>query len=424
MEILCTLSKIIAFLFFLCYLHQLVYIPIRWFKKPKTASPSPKHSFAVLICARNEEAVIGQLLDSIRGQTYPADKITVFVMADNCTDGTADIARRHGAAVYERQNTRLIGKGYALEELLLHIGRDYGDIFDGYFVFDADNILRADYIDEMNKCFRSGTENGPTDGRYEILTGYRGAKNFGDNWISAGYGIQFLRESSYLNHPRSLIGVSCAVSGTGFLFSRRILRKIGFWRYHLLTEDIEFTTDQIIDGETIGYCCDAVLYDEQPTRFSQSFRQRMRWSKGYLQVFARYGGRLCRRILSGSFSAWDMLTANIPAIVLNLANLTVSGLIAAIRIENGASAAAFLPILSGLAFAYLTFFLFGAVTVITEWKHIGTSAKKKVLYTFTFPLFMFTYIPISITALFTKVTWKPIEHHALSAIAAGKRADG
>ena len=135
--------------------------------------------------------------------------------------------------------------------------------YDAYLVFDADNLVAPDYIQEINKTFSTG---------YDIVTSYRNTKNYGDNWISAGYGLWFLREAQYLNRPRASIGASCGVSGTGFLFSARILQKCGGWHFFSLTEDIEFTAHNIVNGEKIGYCPSAVFYDEQPTGFRQSIR--------------------------------------------------------------------------------------------------------------------------------------------------------
>ena len=175
----------IAAAFFICYLYQMFYILIPFIKKRRPHKEIKIHNYAVLICARNEENVITHLIDSIKAQDYPADKITVFVAADNCTDSTAAVSRDAGAVVYERFNTEYIGKGYALDYLLSHIEEDYPEGFDGYFVFDADNLLCPNYITEMNKTFSDG---------YEIVTSYRNSKNYGDNWISAGYALWFLRE--------------------------------------------------------------------------------------------------------------------------------------------------------------------------------------------------------------------------------------
>ena len=174
-----TVNAVISALLFICYAYQFLYIPLVLAKRPKPlAAPAGRHRYAVLIAARNEENVISGLLESLRAQTYDMSLVTVFVAADNCTDDTAAIARAHGAVVYERFNQLNVGKGYALDFLLQHIGADDPAGFDGYFVFDADNLLAPDYIERMNEMFSNG---------HEIITSYRNSKNFGGSWISGGY---------------------------------------------------------------------------------------------------------------------------------------------------------------------------------------------------------------------------------------------
>ena len=165
--------------FFLCYSYQFFYIPVAWWKKDSPHRETTPHRIAVLIAARNEQAVIGNLIDSIKAQDYPAEYVDIFVVADNCTDLTGTVAGAHGATVYFRSNTAQVGKGYALQYLLRCIEDDYAP-FDGYLVLDADNILAPNYITEINKTFSDG---------YEIITSYRNSKNYGDNWISAGYAL-------------------------------------------------------------------------------------------------------------------------------------------------------------------------------------------------------------------------------------------
>ena len=178
-----------------------------------------------------------------------------------------------------------------------------------------------------------------------------------------------------------------------------------------MTEDIEFTVDQVCQGEKIGYCHDAMLYDEQPTTFSQSWTQRMRWAKGYIQVFRKYGADLLKGALRGNFSCFDMAMAIMPAVVLTAACILVNSVTAALTLASGGS---LVPILVSVGQSilnmYLTLFIVGAVTTATEWKMIAAPTWKKIIYTFTFPLFMFTYIPISFAAIFAHVEWKPIEH--------------
>ena len=138
------------------------------------------------------------------------------MVADNCTDGTAEVARRAGAFVYERFDQSKKGKGYAMDYLFRRLAEEGKDVYDGYFVFDADNLVDPGFVAEMNRTFDRG---------YDAVTCYRNSKNFGTNWISAGYSIWFLREARFLNFPRTLLGTNCHVSGTGFLVSAQVIRK-------------------------------------------------------------------------------------------------------------------------------------------------------------------------------------------------------
>lgn len=115
MNCLETMNTILMIAFLVCYAYQFFYILVPHIKKDKPHKQAKLHRYAVLICARNEEAVIPDLIDSLHGQTYPQDKLKIFVMADNCTDRTADAARAAGATVYERFDREKVGKGYALD---------------------------------------------------------------------------------------------------------------------------------------------------------------------------------------------------------------------------------------------------------------------------------------------------------------------
>ena len=167
----------------------------------------------------------------------------------------------------------------------------------------------------------------------------------------------------------------------------------------------------VVRGEKVGYAAGAVLYDEQPTSFAQSWRQRMRWSKGYLQVFRKYASELFSGIARGSFSCYDMTMNIMPAAVLTGLSVVVNiGAAIANATSGGSMAVLAVSVLQTLMSLYLTLFVLGAITTVTEWKNIRCAAWKKVLYAFTFPLFMLTYVPISVAALVGKVEWRPIRH--------------
>lgn len=162
METLSTINFLMAAVFAACYCYQVVFAVARLLKKRRRFTAQKLCRYAVLIAARNESAVIAQLLESIRGQNYPQDLVHIYVVADNCTDNTAQIAAACGARVFQRQNKLQVGKGFALRFLLQKIQEEYPqERYDGYFVFDADNLLDPRYITEMNKVFSSGNRWSP-----------------------------------------------------------------------------------------------------------------------------------------------------------------------------------------------------------------------------------------------------------------------
>jgi len=403
-------NQIIGILFLICYSYQLLYVPVALWRRHKVVRSAPLRRYAVLISARNEEAVITHLIDSIRQQDYSQENLDVYVVADNCTDNTAGAAREAGAIVYRRSDRVHVGKGYALHFLLTRIREERGDqYYDGYFVFDADNLLAPDYVSRMNEVFGEDCQ---------VVTSYRNSKNYGDNWISAGYGLWFLRDAAFLNDPRTRLGLSATVSGTGYLFSREIMLRLDGWPFHSLSEDTEFTVHCILEGEKIGYCGEAELYDEQPTQLGQSIRQRMRWVRGNMLVLLRQGGHLAGHLgQKNGLSCLDLLLSMVPAIVLTIFGVAGGVLATVLELLAGGR---ILPMLGAMAMSflvpYLLLFVAGAITTITQWKKIRTSSWKKILYTLTFPIFMATYVPITVCALFGKVEWKPIKHRAVMSV--------
>lgn len=447
-------------LFTLFYLYRIRYFwegSKRLLKPLETRAAEHNHRLAVLIAARNEEQVLPHLLQSLQNQTYPKECFDIYVIADNCTDQTASLARQGGASVIERYNTVDVGKGYALDEGYRSILRSRGDVYEAYLVFDADNVLDPGYLSAMN---------GSLDQGHRIVTGFRNSKNYGTNWITAGYALWFLYEAVFLNLPRWILKRSCTVSGTGFMVHADVLRQNQGWPFHLLTEDVEFSVHCALHGETIAYCGEAMLYDEQPDTFRQSWRQRMRWCKGFYQVFQRYGLQLVRSVLWGKNNprlplllscaqssyqfqkdcahsgkrfglirdplaaigppserreriiCYDIFFTLAPAGILTifsvLATLSVFLLsftdlyspLQAYDIQHLAPRV----LLESFFIYYSVLFGIGLITMVACWKQVRTSAIRKILSLFTFPLFIYTYLPIALVALFRKVEWKPIHH--------------
>lgn len=420
------------------------------------------HKYAILIAARNEEKVIGNLLDSIEGQDYPKDLISVFVVADNCSDNTANIARDRGAVCYERHDAEHRTKGYALQYLVRCIERDYRtDSFEGYFIFDADNLLSENYITRMNEAFDAGEK---------IITSYRHTKNFDDNWISASYALHWLRTIRNEHRARSVFHLATRIQGTGFLFVNDIIKD--GWNYTSLTEDRAFCADAVAKGYKISYCNAAVFYDEQPVSFKIAMRQRIRWAKGHLQAFTENAGKLFYHIfftngianssaqvkdkskLTGAkrvfnnirmrFMSFDMLTTIYPRSIFSIFKRLTVFTLRTILIFGAAtytatgSAPTFLRYMlkpfgitlaannAPIAFLLLILFTVGwtlntylgsilvaAYIFIIEHKRImPMKFIKKLWFCITFPIFDLMGRYSLLIALFSKVEWKPIPHEA------------
>lgn len=403
-------NTIVMGLFTICFLYQVVFFFIGLVRGECKLPPAKKlHRYAFFIAAHNEEPVIANLVRSIKAQDYPAELIDVFVVADACTDETARVAREAGAIVYERNDLARKGKSWVMDYGFEHILKEYPDTYEGFFIFDADNLVSPNYVSIMNDAFDQG---------FMALTSYRNSKNFGSSWISSGYATWFLREARFLNNARMLCGTSCAVSGSGYLISSKIVEGMHGWQFHTLTEDIQFSTFCAIHGVRIGYA-PAEFFDEQPVTFAASWKQRMRWTKGFYQVFFTYGRHLVTSIAKfRRFAAYDLLMTIAPGMLLTLLSILANGTFLIVSmLSHGflATDAEMEMCVASLVMTfvsmYMTFFVMGLLTTLVERSHIHCAKRwRLVTNLFTFPLFMFTYIPITVAALFLKVDWVPTPH--------------
>lgn len=350
-----------------------------------------KHKFAILIPARNEGAVIKQLLDSLNSQEHHQKDIDIFVIADNCTDNTAKIAEQNGAIVYLRKNKKQIGKGYALDYLLKKIWKDYSDRkYDAYIIFDADNLVDKKFITEIDKVYSNG---------YDIVSPYRNSKNYDSSWLSATSSIYFLYHSKLFRH-RFNNGINCATLGTGFLVSYNIIEKYNGWKFFTLGEDAEISMRAIKDGFKIGYADKAIIYDEQPIKFIDFWRQRLRWVRGHLQVAKIYGG-------SPATTTLDPLAITT---ILEFLSLLSMPLILVFSVITGTNP--WPCIFLAIALLYIPTFIVGICTMMSEKSKVHAKTITKYTYVILFPLMILLFIFAAIAALFScdKKEWHSISH--------------
>lgn len=249
--------------------------------RPEKKILKPQNCFALVVAAHNEEAVLGDLLENLKILKYPKDLYDIYVVADNCTDQTADLARNHGTFVFERTNHEEVGKGYALDWVFQKI-LDLPEKYDAFCVFDADNLVHLDFLLEMNNRLLKGQR---------VIQGYLSAKNPTDTWISGTFAIAFWTINHLWHLGKYNIGLSTALGGTGMCIACDVIRKYG-WGCECLTEDMEFSMKCLSHGIRTCWAHDAIVYDEKPLTFMASWRQRKRWAQGQFDCAERYIPRL------------------------------------------------------------------------------------------------------------------------------------
>ena len=355
--------------------------------------------FAILIAARNEELVIGPLINSLLAQDYPSDLYDIWVVPNNCTDNTALAARNFGARVLEC-TVPVKSKG---EVLRFAYNRLRGRRYDAWLVFDADNVVDPRFLAEMNNARMAGAR---------AAQGYRDSKNPYDTAVSGCSSIYYWMMDRFHNGGKAGLGASAMIGGTGFMVTQTLLDKLGGWRTETISEDLEITAQTVLAGERVAYVPKAATYDEQPLTWEQSFTQRRRWTSGTLQVAQRYlaalGDAQARRPRLALFDFEATLL--MPAYQLAaLAGLLCTALTAALggRTPLQALILAAAGVCGNIAWAALTATVAAGVVLTLEGKWDRRLWKGLMAYW----LFLLTWLPITAFSFWKKTTvWEEIRH--------------
>ena len=236
--------------------------------------------FAILVPAHNEEILLPSLLESLGTLEYPKRLLDVYVVADNCSDTTAKIGRSYGAAVFERQNPDLRGKGYALQWLLSQI-RPRGEEYDAYVFIDADSLVSPNLLTVMDGKFRSGAL---------VIQAHYGVSNPVETWVSALRYIAFELMNYVRPLGRQVLGLSCGLFGTGMAFRKSVLDEHG-WDAFTLADDAEYSLKLIESRVKVDFGPEAAVWSQMPASLRDAKTQNLRWERGRLYMAWRYGIR-------------------------------------------------------------------------------------------------------------------------------------
>lgn len=290
-----------------------------WFRVRIPQADTSQPSIAVLIPAHNEEGQIKFVLESLFANNY-AGVFKPFVIADNCTDRTADLAVGAGAQVLKRNDPQNPGKGQAINWAL----REQGELLKDY-----DYIAFVDADTEVDKHFLAGVRDALSLDGIDVMQGFHSVLNAADNWRTSFTYLGF----AGINHIRPAgqfrLGASAGIKGNGMAFKTSLLLEMG-WPAHSIVEDLEISLILLFEDKRIAYNGDAIVRSEMPVEAEQADTQRERWEGGRYQIIRAYLPRLWSSFLrSGRWKYIDaLLDLLVPPFTLML-------LLAALAIAAG-----------------------------------------------------------------------------------------
>ncbi len=259
-----------------------------------------KRRFAVIVPAYNEAQVIARTLVSLADLDYPRDLFEVHVIADNCDDATAAVARHLTPFVHERTDTTSMGKGQALRWLLDRLPQER---YDAFAVIDADTVVDANFLSAMNDRLEAGAV--AVQSRYVVLSPER-------SWVSSLRAVAFYLLHSSRRRGLSALGASAGLSGDGMAFAAE-LRQAREWQAFGVTEDLELHARLVEAGVKVAFAPETSVWSEMPDTLAASRGQNLRWERGRLALVRDHAPRL---LLGGLRSAsWPKLAAGLDLLV-------------------------------------------------------------------------------------------------------------
>ncbi len=364
-----------------------------------------KNGFSIIVCAHDEENAIGSLLQSLENVDYPADRYHVYVACDHCTDKTAQIAASFPrTTIFERNDGPTNGKGDVISWVLPKVMEDSERTgYEALAFFDADNVVKSDFFTHINRMLNAGEQ---------LIQGNRlGGKPYITH-ITKWYTIYWASFSTYFSYAREKLGLSCFMTGTGWVMSKELVKEHE-WHTVTMTEDVEFTIQNCVEGRRAAFCYEAVCYDEQPSDFGVMINQLCRWTTGSYQILEEY-----REAISSSkkerplqkFDNFLLLYMGPCSWIASLLSVINIGIMFWDFLYRDLPLFFFFP--SALFSVISLVFMYIGAYAAVEFNHIPFS--KIGLSLFTFPFFMLFYMLCSVkTCFFPTTKWIKVEHRSL-----------
>ena len=338
-------------------------------------SLSGKARLAIVIPAHNEENVIGPTLQSCQSLEYPADRYDIFVVADNCTDATAQVATGYGVIVLERDDELRKGKGYALAHAFDHL-LPHG--YEAVIVVDADCLIDSNALQVIDHKLSQGQK---------ILQINNTVDNPDQSIMSYALAVGNFIENNFFYAPKSLLGLAVFLRGTGMVIHREILLAHP-WAAHSIVEDVEYSLVLLKAGHRICFLPEVKVASPFPVDQEQLHVQRTRWASGNLTF-----GRKAALGLIGSGirqRRWILIDLSRPLVLLQLF-VTLGATVVLYIKEPYIFSLVNMVVVATLVLLFFIYFVLGIVKM-------GLS-RKRLSFLALVPLTVFQLIIISLRGL-------------------------
>lgn len=399
------------------------------FKRPPHVKATKKRKIALVIPARRESAVIGDLFDSILKQDYDREFFDINVIVKEEDDPTVEMAKAIGANVFvvKEQNC----KGAALDGYFKTLGKEGRAQYDAFVIIDADAVISPDYVSELNNALEHD---------FQIFL----TRKFIKNYLGDRKSRTIISNCSALNYPmlddlgnnyRTKHGIPLMMCGQGMMLRRAVIDELDGWPYRTLTEDYELKMDCLLKGFTSMYYPYAVIYTEEVKEHKEGYTRRLRWVTGFSQCDKLYKKKIKGqakqrgRYTAGEFEYLFSLYPLILFIVITILTMFIGCGLAVWYATHGIKLwARSLILLTAMPFGimYLLVFFYCSLAMLAYrdafkplgfWEKLGT-----LLFA---PIFMLEYFPIFIQSRFlakTSYDWTPISRNVYQKGEAAKKA--
>ncbi len=427
-RVLSIVNYIVLIMIAIPLLLQIVYVLFAFIPKKKWKKSDKKAKIAYLIPAHNEQDVIGGTVRSLlEKQIYPKELYDVYVVAHNCTDETAKVAKQAGAKVFvlndddPAHRMALYPMKHGMEKLLALEGED---AYEAIIRLDADNHVNDEFTSLMNDAFQSGVE---------FARGYEGALNGSQNFYTKACALFYAFDSRFGSRVREKMGVAAHINGPGAMMSVKMLKECGGYDCVTITEDAEFNFNRMLEGRKGRYVEDAVVYEDMPASFTDTLNRNRRIGSGSMELLR---GQLLKMFgkffTTGNFSFMEMFLTysfNFLAILFSIwipiyyvYHFTYTALVV-----NGVIAVSMMPIAYYSSMLWTTlivaaavcgglFVLFGfiqaAILAIVDYEKLGAKKRRELISAvFLFPVFLVLYAVTLCLGALSKPTWEKVKRN-------------